>query len=329
MTTAGELELELRRQLARGALTLPDPASGRTAERHARLLAVGRADMQVARVAEAHTDAVSILHEAGLSERPGTLYGVWAAEDPACALDLNDRAERAGDFVLTGTKAFCTGAAMLDRALVTVRRDGVAHLIDVDVRDERVTFDDSGWRTPAFAATSTSVVTFHDYQGSASDIVGSPGWYLDRVGFWHGACGPASCWAGGAIGLVDHAVDVAGLKSADPHRAAHVGALAALRWQLEALVETAGHQIDTQPGGTSAAMQRALMLRHNVERAATAILDLYGRALGPRPLIQDSEIVRRVAEVQLYIRQHHDEHDLESIGRELCSSPNGEELTMS
>ena len=59
------------------------------------------------------------------------------------------------------------------------------------------------------------------------------------------------------------------------------------------------------------------MLRHNVERAATAIVDLYGRALGPRPLIQDAEIVRRISEVQLYIRQHHDEHDLESVGREL------------
>jgi hypothetical protein len=59
------------------------------------------------------------------------------------------------------------------------------------------------------------------------------------------------------------------------------------------------------------------MLRHNVERAATAIVDLYGRALGPRPLIQNPAIVRRVGELQLYVRQHHDEHDLEAIGREL------------
>lgn len=317
MTTVGELECEFRRQVTSGALTLPDPASGRTAERHARLLEVGRADLQIARVAEAHTDAVSILHEAGRSERPAAVYGVWAAEDPACKLDLNERAGLSGSFVLTGTKAFCTGAAMLDRALVTVRREGIAYLVDVDARDERVSFDDSGWRTPAFAATSTSIGTFHDYHFAETDIVGPPGWYLDRVGFWHGACGPAACWAGGAIGLVDHAVNAAGHRPADAHRDAQVGALAALRWQLEALVDSAGNEIDLHPDDTSAAMQRALMLRHNVERAATAIVDLYGRALGPRPLIQDAEIIRRVSEVLLYIRQHHDEHDLESIGAEL------------
>ena len=319
MTAAGELECELRRQVASGALTLPDPASGRTAERHGRLLAVGRADLQIARMAEAHTDAVSILHEAGRAELPAALYGVWAAEDPACRLELDQRGGRSGGFTLTGTKAFCTGAAMLDRALVTVRRDGLGCLVDVDVRDERVTFDDSGWRTPAFAATGTSVATFHKYVVSETDIVGPPGWYLDRVGFWHGACGPASCWAGGAIGLVDHAVDAASHKPADPHRDAQLGALAAIRWQLEALVAAAGNEIDMQPDDTSAALRRALMLRHNVERAATAIIDLHGRALGPRPLIQDAAIVRRVSEVQLYIRQHHDEHDLESIGRELRS----------
>jgi hypothetical protein len=325
MTTADELEYEFRRQVAAGTLTMPDPASGRTAERHARLLEVGRADVQIARVAEAHTDAISILHEAGRSEVPAALYGVWAAEDPACKLDLEQRPGRSDGFVLTGTKAFCTGAAMLDRALVTVRRYDLAYLVDIDVRDERVTFDESGWRTPAFAATSTSVATFYTYQVSATDIVGPPGWYLDRVGFWHGACGPASCWAGGAIGLVDHAIDAAAHKPADPHRDAQVGALAALRWQLEALVETAGNEIDLHPDDTSAAMQRALMLRHNVERAAAAIVDLYGRALGPRPLIQDAQIIRRVSEVQLYIRQHHDEHDLESIGRELRRGKGGAE----
>jgi hypothetical protein len=88
-------------------------------------------------------------------------------------------------------------------------------------------------------------------------------------------------------------------------------------WELEAVLDAAGHEIDSQPDDVPAAMRRALMLRHTVERAATHIVDLYGRAFGPRPLIQDPEIVRRVGELQLYIRQHHDEHDLESIGRSL------------
>ena len=84
MTSVRELECEFRRLVGCGALSLPDPASGRTVERHARLLEVGRTDVQMARVAEAHTDAISILHEAGRSEIENGLYGVWAAEDPTC-----------------------------------------------------------------------------------------------------------------------------------------------------------------------------------------------------------------------------------------------------
>jgi alkylation response protein AidB-like acyl-CoA dehydrogenase len=319
VTSSGELERQFRRQVESGALTLPDPAGGSTAERHDRLLAVGRADLQMARLAEAHTDAVSILHEAGRAEVAGALYGVWAAEDPSCQLELRPAGHDAGAFLLRGTKAFCTGGSILDRALVTVRHGDAAYLLDLDVRDVRVTFDDSGWRTPAFASTMTSVGTFDDVEVHETDIVGPPGWYLERVGFWHGACGPAACWAGGAVGLVDHAVTSCADKKADAHRDAQLGALAALRWQLLAVVDAAGREIDLCPHGVSEAMQRALMLRHNVERAATAIIDLFGRALGPRALIQDTEAIRRVGELQLYIRQHHDEHDLESVGRELRS----------
>jgi alkylation response protein AidB-like acyl-CoA dehydrogenase len=309
-----DLERELRRQMKCGVFTLPDPAGGNTAERHRRLLEIGRTDLQVARVAEAHTDALAILHEAGRTEEPGALYGVWAAEDPACQLELV-AAGRA--HVLTGTKAFCTGATIVDRALISVRHEGEAHLIDLDTRDARVTFDDAGWRTQAFADTLTSVATLRDLAVADEDVVGPPGWYLDRVGFWHGACGPAACWAGGAIGLVDRAIESVGQKSADPHRDAHVGALAALRWQLQAALDVAGREIDADPHDVSLAMQRAIMLRHTVERAATSVIDLSGRAMGPRPMIQDPEIVRRIGELQLYIRQHHDEHDLESIGRSL------------
>lgn len=322
MTANGSLEREFRRHLDSGALTLPDPASGRTAERHNRLLEIGRADLQLARVAEAHTDAASILREAGRSPRPGTLYGVWAAEDPACQLHLLET-RHPGRYVLAGTKGFCTGATFLDRALVAVRHGGAACLIDLDVRDPRVTFDSSGWQSAAFAATATSVATFDDFEVHEADIVGPPGWYLNRVGFWHGACGPAACWAGGAVGLVDNAVEAGAHKRADPHRDAQLGALAALRWQLLVMVDAAGREIDLDPHCVAAAMQRALMLRHNVERAAMAIIDLYGRALGPRPLIQDPEIVRRVGELQLYIRQHHDEHDLESVGKALRPASNG------
>lgn len=82
-----------------------------------------------------------------------------------------------------------------------------------------------------------------------------------------------------------------------------------------AVLSQAGREIDNEPDDRSAAHRRALMVRHDIERAATEIIDRYGRLLGPRPLIFDAEIVRRVAEVQIYVRQCHAERDLEALGR--------------
>jgi hypothetical protein len=82
--------------------------------------------------------------------------------------------------------------------------------------------------------------------------------------------------AGGAIGLVHHAIRCAAGKPDDPHRDAQIGGLAALGWQMQAMLAVAGHQIDHEPGDVPTAMQRALILRHNVERAATKIVDLFG-----------------------------------------------------
>ena len=65
-----------------------------------------------------------------------------------------------------------------------------------------------------------------------ADIIGGPGWYLDRPGFWHGACGPAACWASGAIELVDFAMRQ---KREDAHTLAHLGAIARVAMGVKVL----------------------------------------------------------------------------------------------
>ena len=54
-------------------------------------------------------------------------------------------------------------------------------------------------------------------------------------------------------------------------------------------------------------------MRQRVERAAPELVDLAGRALGPR-LAFDADVARRINEVQIYVRQCHAEHDLEALG---------------
>lgn len=57
---------------------MPLPGSGQTPLRHARLMDLGRQNLPLARLAEAHFDAVAILAEAHRQPENGALYGVWA-----------------------------------------------------------------------------------------------------------------------------------------------------------------------------------------------------------------------------------------------------------
>lgn len=312
--------------LHREMADLPLPAGGRTAARHRRLYDWARRDVSLSRLAEAHCDALAILAEAGRVPVPGARYGVWAAQQPGLELRLVEAApsiRATAATTLEGAKAFCTGAGIVDRALITVssHRGGGSLLVDLavgatpdgDGDEGSISFDTSGWITAAFADTATATATFHRVAVHASDIVGRPGWYLDRPGFWAGAIGPACCWAGGAAGLVDAAERDATTRRADPVDDLQLGALFALRWRMEQLLDGAGAAVDR---GLSAPdlQQLALVVRHEIDVAAGEIVDRFSRRAGPRALAFDAGLSRRIAEVQLYRRQCHAEHDLVVLG---------------
>jgi alkylation response protein AidB-like acyl-CoA dehydrogenase len=259
----------------------------------------------LARLAEAHADALAILHEAGGQAVAGAGYGVWASSAPGRDVHLDLDAGR-----VRGTKVFCSGLGIVDRALVTaVDADGRQWLVDVDLDAPGVAMDTEGWATTALAATATGSV---ELDCSFGAVVGGPDWYLTRPGFWHGACGPASCWAGAATGLVDVAER---LVDDDPHRWAHLGALRAAAWGLDAVLAEAGRQIDAAPHDAGAAERRARALRHLVERSATEVLDRFGTAFGPRPFTTDEHVAQRALDLHLFLRQDHGERDLERLGR--------------
>ena len=303
-----QLMLQLRSSLWQA---IPLPGRGQTATRHNLLMGIGRRDLSLARLAEAHWDAVAILADAGREPEPNTVYGVWASEIPGSGVELF----HAGDaFRMSGTKMFCSGAKLVDHALVTVAKPE-QRLVDIDLRphDETICFDESGWKTQAFSETSTATVEFRDTRVSAEGIIGLlPGFYLDRPGFWHGACGPAACWAGGAAGLVDFACRQT---RSDPHTMAHLAAMQSSVWALQAFLETAGQAIDRDPDDRARAQIRALTVRHLVEQACSEILTRFARAYGPYPLVMHEDVARRRQELDLYLRQSHAERDLETLGR--------------
>src|ERR1700742_3099728 len=109
---------------------LPLPGCGRTSERLSLLAETGREDLSLAKLAEAHWDALAICAEAGRAPEPNVLYAVWASEIPGQELRLKPTRD---GYRLSGKKPFCSGIGMADRALVTV---GLPEqlLVEVDLR---------------------------------------------------------------------------------------------------------------------------------------------------------------------------------------------------
>jgi alkylation response protein AidB-like acyl-CoA dehydrogenase len=288
---------------------LPLPGAGRTPARHRALAEWGRTDLSMARIGEAHSDALAILAEAGHAPRRHALYGVWASDGPQSRVTAEPLD---GDkWRLDGIKQYCSGATLVSAALVTAHFEGGVLLFDLMLDDNGVRPLPSTWETPAFADTATVPVSFDGVVVTSQRLLGGSNWYLTRSGFWHGALGPAACWAGGAMSLVDAA---AALKLRDPHSRAHVGALHAASWGLCAILDQAGREIDADPTDRAAqARTRALKVRHLTEQACTDVLNRFGRATGPRLLAYDAQIARQHMALTLYIRQCHAERDLETI----------------
>jgi alkylation response protein AidB-like acyl-CoA dehydrogenase len=307
----GATEPRLRELAEEGAFDLPLPGGGATRDRFGALRRFGVEDLSVGRLAEAHADGLAIKAEAGLLHDPRVLLGVWASGGPRNQVVAEPVS---GGWRLTGRRDYCSGATLLDQALVTVDVDGEQQLlVGVDLGRPELIVDLTTWRTPALAATATATVTFDGVFVPRDAAVGEPGFYVRRPGFWAGSVGVAAVWAGGADGVLSAMRAAVG---DDPHALAHLGAAEVMSWTMSAALLAAADEIDADPLDLSGAgAVRALTVRHVVERSCLRIIDRAARALGPGPLVADAAYAQRVADVQLYVRQGHAERDLEAIGR--------------
>ena len=167
-----------RRRWTPGLLDLPLPGRGATAERLAGLADLGTVDLDLARLAEAHTDAAAIRADLGFDGPDDGLWGVWAANPPADPLLARPDGRPGG--VLAGTKPWCSGAGCCDRALVTARTDDGYRLFAVDLGDAR---RDAGGRhlagrRDARAATAGRCAS----TALPAEPVGGPEEYLQPAG---------------------------------------------------------------------------------------------------------------------------------------------------
>lgn len=262
-------------------------------------------DLGVARAIEPHLDADAIFAQAGF-QLPVGRWGVFAAEggdDPLLAT------EASGGWTLTGTKPWCSLADRLDGALVTAS----GRLFAVALKRPGVEVLPGAWLARGLSEIPSGPVRFDSVPATP---VGEPGWYLTRPGFAWGGIGVAACWHGGAVGIA-RTVHAAAAAKPNPFLLEHLGSIDELLQSSRRALAEAADLIDT---GDPEPKVLAKRVRATVARACEEILARSGHALGPAPLALDRAHAKRVADLGLYVRQHHAEKDLASLGENLAAT---------
>lgn len=295
------------------------PGAGQTLDLWEALATVAAHDLAAARTIEPHLDALAILDQAGARPHGAPpaerTWGVFAAEggdDPLAASADGD------GWVLSGTKPWCSLADRLSDALVTAHTpDGGRRLFAVSLRTAGTRSDTSLWQARGLVEIPSGPVRFASVPAVA---VGEPGWYLERPGFAWGGIGVAACWFGGAVGIARTMFAASLAVEPSPFLLMHLGAVDELLQSGRRALGEAAALVDGGDATGRSGVLLAARVRATVARAAEEILARAGHALGPGPLALDAVHAKRVADLQLYLRQHHAERDENSLGRKLAGA---------
>lgn len=295
---------------ARAGISLPFPGLGNTAERFRVLRAEAAADASVGRLFEAHADALAISFEAGISAPLHSALAVWASGSTAstCVEETIDGS------LLNGKRSFCGGASIVDAALMTTDSPEGERLVLIRLNQPGISVDTHTWRTEAFREAGVSTVYFDNVRIEADSIIGPPGWYGQREGFWFGAVGVASVWAGMADTLLA-ALPVIRRKRDDVSRIAN-GTIQSSMWAVSALLEEAARQLDEirpipdRRDRIRIAKSVALCTRQTVRSHLEDAMSAFDQEVGPGLMAFEKDLARLRIELSMSLGQAHGPRDL-------------------
>lgn len=295
---------------------LPPPGVGDTLRLWGSLATLGAVDLQLARAVEPHLDALGVLAEADAAGHlvpsvPGATWGVYAAEGPGVRLVAHPTAET---WQLSGIKPWCSLADRVSHALVTAWVDEERRgLFAVELAQPGVS---AGARPEEWHARGLrDVVSLPlEMTHARAHPVGPPGWYLERDGFAWGGMGVAAVWYGGAVGVARRLVGPRA-RPRDDIAFLHLGTAARQLAAADAVLAQAAVAVDERRAGGREGALLAQRVRAVVADACETVLTAAEHDLGPGPQVSDPGYAAALADLRLYLRQHHAERDLIALGR--------------
>jgi alkylation response protein AidB-like acyl-CoA dehydrogenase len=275
------------------------------------LVDLGRGNLSVGRIVEAHINARHLIARYGSAGqqaasandvRNGELYALWVTDPPENGLHMTTAG---ADIRLSGRKMFCSAAGYASRALVTaVDENGDSQMLVLTLRMgesvEKLAAPLQGMR-----AAVTGAVDFTGCVTTSDACLGKPGDYLREPDFSAGAWRSSAIALGGLCSLLE--LTIAQLKRAgrlgDPHHLQRLGtamiACETSRLWLHQVAWVAEHP-STSPERIVAYVGLA---RIAIETACLDAMRLAQRSLGLSAFRRGNPVERICRDLSTYLRQ--------------------------
>ncbi len=299
-----------------------------------RLLAeIGGGDLSLGRLYEGHVNALVLIAAYGSAEQKvraasdaaeGKLFGVWNTG----ARELLRLTEGEQGFSLYGEKTFASGAAFVQRPVVTAERAGggwqmtLPRMESVEV-SRGVKLDRSFWRPMGMEGSESYGIRFDNVPINAEDLIGESGDFYREPLFRGGAIRFAAVQAGAVLRLhrlfaewLEH-----GERGGDPYQVARLGEVAlssqeAVLWlERAAAIAEQGLCRTADKISEERMLDCANMTRLAIERIAVAVMQRVIAGVGARGLLQPYRFERIVRDLTMYLRQPVPDQVLAEVGR--------------
>ena len=335
----------LRRLHAEGFYTAPLPAHlgglglGSESGGHRALLRVlasfGGADLALGRLYEGHVNALLLIvafgspeqqRQAALDAQQGKLFGVWNTGE-ATPMRLVDQG---GCLELRGAKTFATGAAIVERPIVTVERSGwqmTLPRMETPLVANAVRIDRSSWQPLGMASSESFSLSFDGARIATEDLIGAPGdFYRDPL-FRGGAIRFAAVQTGALNRLARLFADWLREKKRqdDPYQLTRLAEIELLSQQAVLWIQRASDIAEAcmSPTADEASTRQMIrcgnLTRLAVERSATAVLTHVIAGVGAHGLLRPARFERIIRDLTMYLRQPSPDAALADVGRSSLS----------
>ena len=300
------------------------------------LAALGGGDLSLGRLYEGHVNALILITAYGTAAqvqraandaRNGMLFGVWnsGGADPT---KLSRVTSGTGKLLLNGCKFFASGAALLDRAVVTAECEAAGWQMTLLAMDRlraagAAQVDYGSWHPLGMQASESYGIEFLQAPVDEHDLIGDVGDLYREPLFRGGAVRFAAVHAGAVLRLRTMFAEWlnSNRRAGDPYQIVRMGEIALAAREAELWVE---HAASTAEAGLSvnadaAARERMLacanMMRVRMEQIGTATMQRVAAGAGARGLLQPWRFERIIRDLTMYLRQPGPDETMAEIGR--------------